>query len=265
MNEQNKHDEIPKDHPRYASLIIRHQMVDSMKKLVVTESGLIAHGRGEAFDYLIGEKTNSNAIKTMEVAVASLMLGKHSIISVNGNTAALCPENLVTLSKETGAGLEINLFYGKPGRLEAIEEVLRKAGAENILGTATSKQDIIQELTSNRRFVDPKGIKIADVVLVPLEDGDRTEALVKEGKTVIAIDLNPLSRTAQKAHITIVDNIIRCIPKMIEIARNFNKQLKSGILTQNDLQKMVSKFDNKKNLSSSLKIIQDFLSSQIQK
>ena len=31
----------------------------------------------------------------------------------------------------------------------------------------------------------------ADTVLVPLEDGDRTEALVKMGKTVVAIDLNP--------------------------------------------------------------------------
>jgi 4-phosphopantoate--beta-alanine ligase len=58
---------------------------------------------------------------------------------------------------------------------------------------------------SDRRMVDPDGIYIADVVLVPLEDGDRTEALVKMGKKVIAIDLNPLSRTSQKASITIVE------------------------------------------------------------
>ena len=33
-------------------------------------------------------------------------------------------------------------------------------------------------------------------ILVPLEDGDRCEALVNMGKTVVVIDLNPLSRSA---------------------------------------------------------------------
>mgnify|MGYP006179153607 CR=1 FL=1 len=33
-----------------------------------------------------------------------------------------------------------------------------------------------------RRRVDPEGIFIADTVFVPLEDGDRTEALAKMGK-----------------------------------------------------------------------------------
>lgn len=50
------------------------------------------------------------------------------------------------------------------------------------------------------------------MVLVPLEDGDRTEALRRMGKTVIAIDLNPLSRTSRAANITIVDNVIRAVP-----------------------------------------------------
>jgi 4-phosphopantoate--beta-alanine ligase len=52
----------------------------------------------------------------------------------------------------------------------------------------------------------------ADVVLVPLEDGDRCEALVQMGKTVIAIDLNPLSRTARSATLTIVDELTRALP-----------------------------------------------------
>ena len=33
------------------------------------------------------------------------------------------------------------------------------------------------------------GIYQSDVVLVPLEDGDRTEALISNGKFVITIDL----------------------------------------------------------------------------
>ena len=66
----------------------------------------------------------------------------------------------------------------------------------------------IRELSSNRRRVDPKGIQKSDIVMVPLEDGDRTEALKKLGKTIITVDLNPISRTSLNADITIVDNII---------------------------------------------------------
>ena len=61
----------------------------------------------------------------------------------------------------------------------------------------------------------------ADVILVPLEDGDRCEALVKMGKTVIAIDLNPLSRTARKATLTIVDELTRALPNITGACRNF--------------------------------------------
>ena len=61
-----------------------------------------------------------------------------------------------------------------------------------------------------------KGIFSADVVLVPLEDGDRCQALVNMGKTVIAIDLNPLSRTARSATITIVDELTRALPHITQ-------------------------------------------------
>ena len=43
------------------------------------------------------------------------------------------------------------------------------------LGEASSAN--ILEIASNRRRVDQRGILIADVVLIPLEDGDRTKAL----------------------------------------------------------------------------------------
>ncbi len=45
----------------------------------------------------------------------------------------------------------------------------------------------------------------ADVVIVPLEDGDRCEALKRWAKIVITVDLNPLSRTSRTADLTIVD------------------------------------------------------------
>lgn len=53
---------------------------------------------------------------------------------------------------------------------------------------------------------------------MPLEDGDRTEALVRMGKRVVTIDLNPLSRTAVAAHVTIVDNLVRAMPALVEQA-----------------------------------------------
>jgi 4-phosphopantoate---beta-alanine ligase len=247
--------EIPEDHPRAQSLKIRHKITDALKDLVVTEAGLIAQGRGEAWDYLIGEQSNSNSLKAIQAAVASLLVAKHSIISVNGNAAALCPKELVELSNLTNAKLEINIFYSMPGRIEAITKVLRQAGASEILGINENERVTIKELSSNRRYVDPKGIKVADVVMVPLEDGDRTEALVKEKKKVIAIDLNPLSRTAQMADITIVDNIVRVIPKMIEIAQEFKKSK----ITNEELLKIVQNFDNTKNLSNAIKIIVKYL------
>ena len=55
----------------------------------------------------------------------------------------------------------------------------------------------------------PEGIGGADTVLVPLEDGDRCEALVKLGKQVLVVDLNPLSRTAMTANVTVVDEVAR--------------------------------------------------------
>ncbi len=254
-NNNQDHD-VPKDHPRYESLKYRHDIIEGMKKLIVTEAGLIAHGRGECFDYMLGEKTSEIAKEAMNAAVALLYLAKNPIISVNGNTAALCPRKLVELSKITNAPLEINLFYRKKGRIEAIKKVLEDAGAETILGIDETSMVEIEELSSNRRNVDPNGIKIADVVFVPLEDGDRTEALKKEGKKVIAVDLNPISRTSLWADVTIVDNIVRTLPEMIEIAN----KLKNS--EEKELKKIIELFDNKHNIQASLDTIIQYTKKQ---
>jgi len=253
-NNDNQNHTLPKTHPRYQSLKYRHKIIEGMKKLVVVEAGLIAHGRGECFDYILGEKTNVPAKKAIKAAVAMLLLAKKPVISVNGNTAALVPNELVTLSNLINAPLEINLFYMKEGRIEAIKKILEKAGATDIRGITKEKMVEIEGLDSNRRLVE--SIADADVVMVPLEDGDRTEALKKMGKKVIAVDLNPISRTAIWADITIVDNIVRALPEMIKITEELKKTEKD------QLYEIMDGFNNQKNIQDVLDLIKDYIDAQ---
>jgi len=254
---ENQDHPIPKSHPRYDSLKYRHKIIEGMKNLVVAEAGLIAHGRGECFDYILGERTNKFAKEAIEAAVASILLAERPIISVNGNVAALVPDQLVILSNTLGAPLEINLFYQKKGRIEAIKNTLQKAGATKIYGTDSNKMTELQGLESNRRKVEL--IANADLVMIPLEDGDRTEALKKLNKKVIAVDLNPLSRTSLWADITIIDNIVRTIPEMIKVAKELKK------LDNFQLRELVKKFDNKRNIQNTLNIIIEYIEKQKKK
>jgi len=244
---------IPKDHPRAESLRIREKLIEHYNKGVVASAGLIAHGRGEAFDYLLGEKTTAPALKAIEAAAAMLLTAKHPVISVNGNTAALVAEEIVKLAEVANAKIEVNLFYRTPKRELAIKKLLEKAGAKEVLGVGKNASARIPELGSERRHVDYRGILIADVVLVPLEDGDRTEALVKMGKKVIAVDLNPLSRTAQNATITIVDNVVRAMPKLVETTEKLKAQ---GLEKCHEI---LCNFDNKRNLAESINLIKNRL------
>lgn len=244
---------IPPGHPRRESLLIREKIVDGFKKGIVVLEGLIAHGRGEAFDYILGEKTHEPALKAIEAAAATLLLAKYPVISVNGNTAALVPDYVVELARETNAKVEVNLFYRTREREEAIAKWLREHGAEEILGVGEDASATIPELFSERRRVSPHGILVADVVLVPLEDGDRTEALRKMGKTVIAIDINPFSRTARTASITIVDNIVRAMPLLVEKVKELKNKEKSV------LENIVRSYDNDNVLREMVRIILDRL------
>lgn len=213
---------VPKTHPRYESLATRDRIVDGVKQGITSIHGLIAHGRGEAFDYIIGEKTNKFALNSINASAALLLLSKRPVISVNGNTAALVPKELVKLSKILNCPLEINIFHPSKTREKNIKKFLIKNGAKNIL--LPQKKFLIKYLDSNRRYVNSKGIFSADVVFVPLEDGDRTEALVKNGKKVITVDLNPMSRTARTASITIVDNLTRALPILTKTIEDYKKK-----------------------------------------
>jgi 4-phosphopantoate--beta-alanine ligase len=210
---------IPKSHPRFVSLNIREKIVEGYNNGLVAEEGLLAHGRGEAFDYLIGEKTTRSARTAINAAAVTLLSAKNSVISVNGNIAALCPKEITQLAKITKSKIEVNLFYHSEDRKKKIVRHLKNAGAKQVLGTNPMSNRRMIGIDSPRRIVDKDGIFAADVVLVPLEDGDRTQALKRAGKTVITFDLNPLSRTAQTADITIVDNVIRGMRLLISACR----------------------------------------------
>ena len=240
---------IPPNHPRRESLLIRERLVEGFRRGMVAVEGLIAHGRGECFDYLLGEKTHDFAWKAIEAAAALLLISKHPVISVNGNTAALVPREIVELSRVTGAKIEVNLFYRTREREEAIADWLRKHGAEEVLGVGEDASATIPELFSERRRVSPRGILVADTVLVPLEDGDRTEALKRIGKKVIAIDLNPLSRTARAADITIVDNVVRAMKHLVDKARKLRDR------PVEELQGIIEDYDNNVVLQEALKTI----------
>ena len=234
---------IPKDHPRYDSLMTREKIVDGVDKGITGIVGLIAQGRGEAFDYLIGEQTTNTAELAEKTAAAMLLLAKKPIISVNGNVTALVPKEIIELGRIVNAPLEVNIFYRTEERAEKIIQHLENLGAEKIY---TKRDADIPGLNHERGKVDSDGIFSADVVLVPLEDGDRCKALVDMGKTVITIDLNPLSRTAQTATLTIVDNITRAIPAISKFAQVLKDK------KQDELRAIISEFDNKKNLAESI-------------
>jgi len=231
----------PKDHPRYKSLLAREKLVEASD--VVAKQGLIAHGRGEAFDYLLGERTCPSAMSAINAAASLIQKASNPVISVNGNVVALAAREVAHLSEASGAKVEVNLFHRTPERVASLVKMMDGVG---ILALGMNPDDVIPDLSSERAKCCSEGIGSADVVLVPLEDGDRCQALVNMGKQVITIDLNPLSRTAQTAHITIVDELTRCLPLITDAVRD-------GV--------NVDGFDNENNLKEVLQFISDGLNS----
>ena len=206
--------DVPRSHPRYLSLKMRDDIVAGVTNGVTSIHGLIAHGRGEAFDYLLGESTQDFAEDAIVAAAALMLLSAHPVVSVNGNAAALVPHEMAQLGQALGAPLEVNIFHASKERETAIRNHMAEHGAPDVLmPTPHATLDFIE---SNRRFVNPAGSYRADTIFVPLEDGDRCQALVKMGKSVITVDLNPMSRTSRTSTISIVDNVVRALPLLNE-------------------------------------------------
>lgn len=209
---------IDPHHPRAESLRIRETLVQGVHDGITSTAGLLAHGRGEAFDYLLGETTHDFARRAIEAAAAYLLTAKSPILSINGNAAALVPSEFVMLAKLLNCKIEVNLFHHSEERIHRIETMLRALDETVVLDWKKSPKATLPGIASNRKTVIRSGIANADVVFVPLEDGDRCEALRALGKTVITVDLNPLSRTARSATVTIIDNIVRSLPLLIQTA-----------------------------------------------
>jgi len=248
--------DIPESHPRYASLVARERVMVGVKRGFTSSQGLIAQGRGECFDYLLGERTIPSAEAATRAAAALLLLAERPALSVNGNVAALVAEEMVALAAALKIPLEVNLFHRSEERVKKIADLLREKGAKEVLGEHPDTS--VPGLGHARALATRGGIFDADVVLIPLEDGDRCEALVAMGKKVIAIDLNPLSRTARKATVSIVDNIIRTVPNLTSQVRQLSA------LPRADLEKIMQKYDNEKVLREAVQEMQDHLNRQFQ-
>ncbi|MFW6449108.1 MAG: 4-phosphopantoate--beta-alanine ligase [Halobacteriota archaeon] len=227
--------EVPPSHPRADSLRARARLVEGVEAGLTSRHGLIAHGRGEAFDYLLGEETIPSAREAARVGAAVMLLADRPVVSVNGNLAALAPAATVELAAAVDARLEVNLFHRSDTRVRAIAGHLREHGADDVLGTGAEAR--IPDLAHDRATVHEDGIYDADVVLIPLEDGDRAEALDAMGKTEVVIDLNPLSRSARTADVPIIDNVLRALPAMTAAARELADEPRSS------LQGLVEGFD----------------------
>ncbi|WP_408957652.1 4-phosphopantoate--beta-alanine ligase [Natrinema sp. 74] len=235
-------EEIPEDHPRYQDLLTRHRIERGVEKGITHLQGMHAEGRGSAFDYLLGEETIPSADDAERAAAAHLLLADRPVLSINGNVAALVPGEMVQLADAVDADLEVNLFNRTPERIAAIADHLREHGADEVKGLEADAH--IPNLDHKRAKVDADGIYAADAVLVPLEDGDRAEALDEMGKTEIVIDLNPLSRSPQVADVPIVDNIIRAVPNITEHAREL------ADADEDDLRAVIEAFDRERALEA---------------
>jgi len=242
--------DIPTSHPRYQSLMLRHRLIEGFKTGLATDSALLAHGRGEAFDYLLGEKTWDFAQEAIAVTSAMLIQAKRPVFSVNGNTASLADTEIIDLVKTLDKLiLEVNLFYHTDGRSQKIAAHLKSLGAPHVFESAVNPAVILPGVDSARRKMNPQGISQADLVLVAIEDGDRANALVNAGYKVIAIDLNPMSRTAQTAHISIVDETTRVLKALTD-------QLKRDATVSEDiLSSRIKNYDNKKILDRAITAI----------
>jgi len=231
----------------------RKLLTDAADAGMLADSALIAHGRGEAFDYLIGEVTCDAARMAISETAARLRCAESPVISVNGNTVALAGPQMIACAAVLNCPVEINIYYRTPERMIALLSALNKQRQDAVLlypNLANQIQEVqilgdqpdgrIPNLEGPRAKCHSNGILSADVVLVPLEDGDRCEALIAMGKTVCVVDLNPLSRTAQMATVTIVDELRRCAPILLTCLRDESTETNSIWDNEQCLQSAVS-------------------------
>ena len=215
----NEEEVVDPEHPRYQSLMIRKKIAEAGVKGMLADSAMIAHGRGEAFDYLLGEQTIPSALDATREAAARLVKSNKPVLSLNGNAIALAGQEFLTIASQLGCPIEINIFYRTPQRMGALIGHLKMLNQKldldvEIMGGIPDAR--IPGLEGPRGACQQDGIFEADTVLVSLEDGDRCEALMAMGKTVLVIDLNPISRSSRGCTVGIVDEVTRVAKNLIQ-------------------------------------------------
>ena len=104
-----------------------------------------------------------------------------------------------------------------------------------------------------RRIPGARLVAVADVNLerarsigaeLGVDSYDRTEALVRMGKVVISVDLNPLSRTSKTATVPVVDELTRAIPNIEKFVRELHEDSKEA-------ERIVRMYDRAGNLRAS--------------
>lgn len=244
---------VPKDHPRYKSLVTRENLAEAVKEGLVDPTGMISHGRGEAFDYMMGETTTAPALESEKAAAAYLLRAENPVVCMNGNSVVLDPEGLIALSEAVPAKMEVNIFHRTEERMEKLISYMEAHGAKNVLGRNPDSH--IPGLNHDRALCTSEGVFTSDVIVVPIEDGDRAEALVGMGKVVISIDLNPLSRTSRTASVPISDEISRALANI----RRFVEELRGN---DAEIDRIIAGYDPAKARADTIDCICGYLKSQ---
>lgn len=232
--------------------MVREHLAEMVEKGLVTPTGLISHGRGEAFDYLMGEKTLPSSLEAEKVAAAYLLKAKKPLVCVNGNAAVLDPKNLIALSELIPAPLEVNIFHRTPERMDLLIEYMESQGCSEVLGRVPEAR--IPGLNHDRALCT-QTLYDCDTIIVPIEDGDRAEALVKMGKVVISIDINPISRTSRTATVPISDELSRALENIIR----FIGELKGK---DDEIDKVIGSYSKDDNRKETLREISAYLEAQ---
>ncbi|MBT7245317.1 MAG: DUF137 domain-containing protein, partial [Euryarchaeota archaeon] len=159
------------------------------------------------------------ALDATREAAARLVKSNKPVLSLNGNAIALAGQEFLTIASQLGCPIEINIFYRTPQRMGALIGHLKMLNQKldldvEIMGGIPDAR--IPGLEGPRGACQQDGIFEADTVLVPLEDGDRCEALMAMGKTVLVIDLNPISRSSRGCTVGIVDEVTRVAKNLIQ-------------------------------------------------
>ncbi len=142
--------------------MVREHLAEMVKEGLVDPTGLISHGRGEAFDYLMGEKTIPPAREAERAAAAFLLKARNPVVCMNGNSIALDPQGMIALARAVPAKMEVNIFHRTEERMEKLIGYMESQGASDILGLAGGgngllAHEVVEGLAASMRY-EPGGI-----------------------------------------------------------------------------------------------------------